>query len=474
MATRTAAPATTRRIGFESQEEELAVDRLPVRGKLPDWLAGDLVRVTPALLDVGGRSLRHWFDGLAMLNAFGIEGGRVSYGSRFLDTEVRRQARDGHIGFMGFAQDPCRSLFKRVMSIASAPRNDNANVNLMKLGEQYLAMTELPMPVEFDPETLETLGIAEYEDRLAGQVTTAHPHYDSAREEALNYVTYLGPRSSYRLYAQPAGSRARRRIAKIGVSRPGYMHSFGMSERYLVLAEFPLVVNPPEIALSGKAFIHNFRWEPERGTRFIVVDRHSGELRGVYEGPAFFCFHHVNAFERGDELIVDLCAYDDPAIIDLLEVERLREGDRIPPVRLQRCRLDLESGRVEYEQLSDKSLELPRINYGTVNTRDYHHVYGAATHSEQSDWSDELVKVDVQGGQALAWHEPGCYVGEPVFVASPDRRAEDDGVVLSVVLDAAAGRSFLLVLDAGSFEELARADAPQRIPFGFHGQFFGS
>ena len=44
-------------------------------------------------------------------------------------------------------------------------------------------------------------------------------------------------------------------------------------------------------------------------------------------------------------------------------------------------------------------------------------------------------------------------------------------MVLSVVLDSAAGRSFLLVLDAGSFEELARAEAPQRIPFGFHGDF---
>jgi beta,beta-carotene 9',10'-dioxygenase len=41
-----------------------------------------------------------------------------------------------------------------------------------------------------------------------------------------------------------------------------------------------------------------------------------------------------------------------------------------------------------------------------------------------------------------------------------------------VVLDAAEERSFLLVLDARSFEELARVEAPQRIPFGFHGQFF--
>jgi beta,beta-carotene 9',10'-dioxygenase len=59
-----------------------------------------------------------------------------------------------------------------------------------------------------------------------------------------------------------------------------------------------------------------------------------------------------------------------------------------------------------------------------------------------------------------------------VFVRRPDGSAEDDGVVLSVVLDSSAGRSFLLVLDAGSFEELARAEAPHHIPFGFHGQYF--
>jgi carotenoid cleavage dioxygenase-like enzyme len=47
-------------------------------------------------------------------------------------------------------------------------------------------------------------------------------------------------------------------------------------------------------------------------------------------------------------------------------------------------------------------------------------------------------------------------------------------VILSVVLDAAARRSFLLVLDAGSFEELAHAEAPHHIPFGFHGDYVRS
>ena len=80
-------------------------------------------------------------------------------------------------------------------------------------------------------------------------------------------------------------------------------------------------------------------------------------------------------------------------------------------------------------------------------------------------------QVDVSDGSRSVWSAPGCYPGEPIFVRAPGSEAEDAGVVLSVVLDAAAGRSFLLVLDAASFEELARAEAPHHIPFGFHGQF---
>jgi len=56
-------------------------------------------------------------------------------------------------------------------------------------------------------------------------------------------------------------------------------------------------------------------------------------------------------------------------------------------------------------------------------------------------------------------------------VAEPGGESEDAGVLLSVVLDAGAERSFLLVLDAGDLSELARAEVPHHIPFGFHGQF---
>jgi beta,beta-carotene 9',10'-dioxygenase len=73
--------------------------------------------------------------------------------------------------------------------------------------------------------------------------------------------------------------------------------------------------------------------------------------------------------------------------------------------------------------------------------------------------------------RSLTWSEQGCFPGEPVFVAAPDADGEDEGVLLSIVLDGHKGNSFLLVLDARSLDELARAEVPHHIPFGFHGQF---
>src|SRR5262245_29285061 len=107
----TATVKTTRAAGLRNLDEETRVASIPVTGELPAWLTGSLVRVTPALLDTGGRTIRHWFDGVAMLNAFGFGDGTVSYASRFLDTDYRRRAAEGDLMF-GFATDPCRSLFK--------------------------------------------------------------------------------------------------------------------------------------------------------------------------------------------------------------------------------------------------------------------------------------------------------------------------------------------------------------------------
>ena len=461
-------PTTDPRLGFQSQEEETAVDRVPVHGQVPPWLTGALVRVTPAKLEVGDRRLGHWFDGLAALNRFGFADGQVSYRSRFLDTRAYRAARRGEWAGMGFGTDPCRSIFKRVQSVFSPDVTDNANVNLVRIGERHIAMTETPLPIEFDPETLATRGPLRFADKNGGLATTAHPHHDPARDELVNYSVHFSRKSEYRLWGLPAGSDQRRLIASLPVAEPAYMHAFGMSERYLILAEYPLRVNPLRLAFSGRAFIKNYRWKPEQGTRFQVFDRETGAHRGTYETDAFFCFHHVNAFERGGDLVIDLVAFEDPSIIDALYLDHDGPVNAIPASELRRYTIGLESGAVRSEPLAEGTVELPRIDYRRRNTHDYRFAYFAGA---AGGWLDRLVKVDVGRGEVASWSEDGCYPGEPIFVREPGTEGEDDGVILSVVLDTRAKRSFLLVLDARSFGELARAEAPHHIPFGFHGQY---
>jgi beta,beta-carotene 9',10'-dioxygenase len=459
--------------GFETLHDEVELDSLSIEGEIPAWLSGTLLRNGPAKYEAGGRSFRHWFDGLAMLHKFSFGAGKVSYANRFLRSKAYREAERGRISYSEFATDPCRSLFKRAATMFRPNFTDNCNVNLTRLGDEYVAMTETPLPVAFDPETLDSLGVA---FKPPGMHATAHPHHDPERDELVAYVTHFGPRSEYRVFAQRDRDR-QRRIAAFPAREPSYMHSFAMTERYAILVAFPLVVNPLRLATGARPFIENYRWKPEQATRVLVFDREDGALQGVYEAEPCFSFHHVNAFERGGELVVDMAAYEDASIVDSLYMDRLRTAPPPPSAqaRLRRYRLSLDHGRVTEEQLSDSIIELPRIDYRERNGRPYRYVYGVGLVDDPTelDFVNELTKIDVESGESRSWTEPGAYPGEPVFVPSPEPdRGEDDGVLLSVVLDGRGSGSYLLVLDARGLEEIGRARVPHDIPFGFHGLYF--
>jgi carotenoid cleavage dioxygenase-like enzyme len=463
----TATVPSARIVGFTTLDNETTVASLPVTGELPAWLEGTLLRNGPAKFEAGHARFRHWFDGLAMLHRFTITGGKVAYGNRFLHSKAYEAASRSKISYGEFATDPCRSLFKRVSSIFTGPPgSDNANVNLMRLGERFVAMTETPMPLEFDPETLEAAGVA-YE--APGTVTTAHPHADAATGASLNYAVKFGRQNLYRFFTVAPGSLDSSVVASWPVAEPAYVHSFGLTDRWLVLTEFPFVVNPLRILLSGRPYIENYRWKPELGTRFTLVDRTTGHRRGGFTGEPCFAFQHVNAYEDGDDVVVDICAYPDPGIVEDLYLDRLRAGKPIAQAALTRFRLAMRDRSVHSERLAAAGLELPRVNYGRCNGRPYRYAFGIDV--GPSGWIEQIVKVDVERRDRLSWSESGSSPGEPVFVARPGGDSEDDGVLLSVVLDANRGASYLLVLDATDLTELARAQAPHHIPFGFHGQF---
>ncbi|MBI3786444.1 MAG: carotenoid oxygenase family protein [Deltaproteobacteria bacterium] len=489
-------------IGFDNLEQETIDQELHVdSGHLPPWLRGSLIRTGPTLFRLAQQSYQHWFDGLAMLQKFAFDDGKARYTGRFLRSpDYVKSSRTGLVSSDEFVSVPSRGPLERLFTLVDPERQFGRNgmVNVLKLNDScYIAMTENPLAVQFNPADAATVGAFDYPDDLhsvLNMITTAHPRYDVARKSIYNFVSRLIPlRPRYVVYRLDNGSTRRTVVGEIETDALAYMHSFGMSENYIVLAEFPLVTHPTSLffmPLFGTPYIKSYTWKAQRGTRFRVMDKRDGKLVGTWEHDALFAFHHVHAQEVGDELFVDLSVYEGgPAVIDQFYLARLRAagGGEISYSGLRRYRLPLRGGSlrggslrgdsVREERLAEPMLEMPQFNYRRCSNGSYRYIYGVSF-TAPGKFVDQLVKIDLQKNENRFWHEDGCYPGEPVFVprtagtAAGDAGAEDDGVNISVVLDTRRRRSFLLLLDASTFEEMARLDLPHAIPFMLHGQFY--
>jgi len=250
------------------------------------------------------------------------------------------------------------------------------------------------------------------------------------------------------------------------------MHSFGMTDRYLILSEFPLVVNPINLRLSGRPFIENYKWDPSRGLRFLIIDKDTGKILRTAVTRPLFGFHHVNAYEEDNHVIADVITFKDQTIISELYLDCLRSGAPLKAISsLTRFKIPLgESQPISSETLGE-GFELPQINGTACTGKPYRFMWGTGIKTE-GGFADRIVKFDLHSRETIEWRKENAYPGEAVFVAAPAAKSEDDGVLLSVVLDAARQHSYLLILDAKTLAELARAEIPHHIPFGFHGNFY--
>jgi carotenoid cleavage dioxygenase-like enzyme len=459
-------------LGFHSLTEEVDTE-LSVKGEMPSWLDGTLVRNGPGSFDIGDDSVGHWFDGLAMLRKFSFHNGELQYQNRFLRTEAYAEAQNGEYRG-GFGTDSSMSLIEQAVSLVTPPSpTDNTNVNVWRFAGEYAAITETEHLTLFDPDTLETTGRTSHLGEPYGQHVSGHPHHDRSREETIGLSTYYGRQPEYRLWRQRDDQWSRQPITSLPVDNPAYLHSFALTANHIIIAEFPLVVSPLKLLLpSNDAFIKRFNWEPERGTRYRIIDRESGALVGEPVGDPFFCFHHINAYETDNELVLDMVTFSDAKAITELYFDDLSgpTGWEMEGGRLTRARIDLASHTVETGQIHDGHLGLPRVS-PAVYGDEYRYAYAQGDPGQPlTGLPESVLKVDVETGTDQ-WYDPGGYTSEPIFVPRPDGDAEDDGVVLSVVLDRKTELSVLHIIDAESMTRLATASLPHALPLDFHGQF---
>ncbi|SFC29511.1 Carotenoid cleavage dioxygenase [Halobiforma haloterrestris] len=461
-------------LGFRTVETEYADRRLPVEGAVPSWLSGALIRNGPGRFEFGGERATHWFDGLAMLRRYGFDDGTISYTNRFLRTEAYAAADSGR-GATEFAtgDGSLRRTLRWLRSLGPPEPTDNANVHVARLGEHFVALTEAPRRIAFDPVTLETRGEFRWRDDVPEHLATAHLTVDPNREETIGYSTAFGLSPTYHVYRIPHGRAARRHVATVPAAGPGYVHDCSVTESHVVIVETPLRIAVTKALApwnGSEGLLDLLEYDESAPSRFLVVDRDAETLAATLESPPFFTFHHVNAYEDGDELVVDLVAFDDDEIVRALTFEALSEGAfaTAPDGRFVRYRLHSEEDRVRRSERYDGGMELPTVPE-PVRGRPYRYAYAQAT---DRVGANGLVKLDVERGTATEWWERGIYVEEPRMVRRPDGSAEDDGVVIATALDTGRERSMLLVFDAETLVELARAPLPHAVPFGFHGRYF--
>lgn len=432
------------------RDEILATD-LVVTGVIPDGLEGMLLRNGPNPVADGGPR-HHWFTGSGMIHAIELGGGAArSYRNRW----VRTAATADELG----QPDPGGPV--DVMPAGGSA----ANTNIVGHAGRLLALVENGLPHEVTPE-LETVGRFDFDGRLRTPMT-AHPKVDPVTGEMhfFGYSVLEPPHLTYHV-AGPDGVLTS--SEPVDGAGPSMYHDFAMTETRVAFFDLPCAFDL-ELAMGGW---FPFSWQPDHEPRIGVLDRGApgSDVRWIACQPCYV-YHPFNAYDDGDRMIIDVVQY-------ARMFDRSRHGpfdDGEPSVH--RWTIDIVAGTFGDELIAEGAVEFPRIDERRIGRR---HSLGYALTLEPSesglDFGRRIARLDLDRG-IVVHHDLGAgrRGSEPVFVPDPASTAEDEGWLLVVTYDENTNTSALLVLDASDLgtkaSVLATVQLPQRVPFGFHGNW---
>jgi all-trans-8'-apo-beta-carotenal 15,15'-oxygenase len=483
--------------GYASLKQEFDYWIDAVEGIIPSDLHGTLFRNGPGLLDVNGERLHHPFDGDGMICAISFKQGRAHFRNRFVRTEgYLREQSAGRILYRGVfgTQKPggwlANAFDFRLKNIA--------NTHVIYWVGKLLALWEAAEPHRLDPSTLETLGLDDLDGVLQpGEAFAAHPRIDPACDRTngepclVNFSIKPGLSSTFKIYEfNPLGQL----VSTYDRVVPGFafVHDFVITPDYCIFFRNPVRFNPLPYAIGLQSAGQCITFHPEQPTRIVLIPRSPGNQdqtmdeqpapqtrpagkpgAAIFEVLSGFVFHHVNAFEQGNQLVIDSICYASLPAVEPDADYRETDFDALAPGQLWRFRLDLDTGAVQRQCLESRCCEFPAVHPNHVG-RPYRYTYLAAAHAPSGNAPHQaILKVDMESNQRQIWSAaPRGFVGEPVFVPRSGP-AEDDGWLLALVFDAACDRSSVVILDARDLNRgpVARLHLKHHVPYGLHGSF---
>lgn len=509
----------------KNREEVPEPIKADVQGSLPAWLQGTLLRNGPGLFSVGETSYNHWFDGMALLHSFTFKEGEVYYRSKYLRGDTYKCNMEANrivvseMGTMAYP-DPCKNIFSKAFTYLShtiPDFTDNCVTNIIKYGEDYYATSETNYIRKIDPYSLETQEKVDYMKYITVNLITSHPHYDK-QGNTYNMGTSIADKGKtrYTIFKVPpkADDSAKKKLCLKNLEvvcsipcrsllNPSYYHSFGMTDNYIIFIEQPFKL---DILKMATAYFRGVNWasclqfDADDNTLIHLIDRRTQKpVPTKFYTDALVVYHHVNAYEEDGHVVCDIIAYKDSSLYDMFYLPNLQEPLKNNKLSSKpSCRrfvLPLQSEKDAaigsdlvklksttatavkekegslfcHPEILCEGAELPRINYD-FNGKKHRYVY--ITGVELTPVPTVVMKFDVDTRQMLEWKEDNCWPSELVFVPSPNAIEEDDGVVLSVVVCPDPNKAaFLLVLDAKTFKEIARASVDVDMHIDMHGCF---
>ncbi|XP_068160085.1 beta,beta-carotene 15,15'-dioxygenase [Antennarius striatus] len=512
----------------KSATESPEPHKAEVKGNIPSWLQGILLRNGPGIFSVGDTGYDHWFDGMAIMHNFIFKDGEVTYRSRFLrsDTFKANMAANriviSEMGTMAYP-DPSKNFIVKAITFLNhtvPDFTDNCGNNFIKYGNDYYATSETNYIRKIDPVSLETQEKVDYTKYLPVNLVTSHPHYDK-EGNAYNIGTCVAEKgkTKYILFKVPAAAATKDKDKNVPALKnvevictipcrsmltPCYYHSFGITDNYFIFIEQPYKL---DILRMATAYMRGVNWAsclkfcPEENTLIHLIERKTGKhVETKYYTGAMVAYHHVNAFEDDGHVVFDIITYKDSRLYDMFYLSKLKECSTardekycrpsykrfVLPVHSDKGVADGEDlVKLKYTTASAvkekegklmcqaevicEGFELPRINYD-INGKRHRFVY--ANCAMDSALSNKIGKLDTETKEMLCWSEDNCWPSEPVFVPRPNGEAEDDGVVLTSVINSNPGQScFLLILDGRTFKEVARAYVATELHRDMHGYF---
>ena len=443
---------------FAPVAQEVTAYDLAVTGTIPPELNGRFLRVggNPNPVDPEDPRTYNWFIGSGMV--FGVrlrEGTAEWYRNRFV--------RDDRISAtMGLPRVPGPDQLARrePYRLKEGPRYvgvNVANTHVFAVNGRTYAFAEagvLPMELSYE---LETVARTDFGGTLNGS-WTGHPHRDPVTGE-LHGIAYYWQwdHASYQVLGTD-GTISKR--IDVPLTGPSTIHDMAFTGKYAVFLDGPVIFNE---AAHAAGYEFPYMWDQDYPVRWAVIDR-DGTAADVR-----FCaseqsavFHILNAFDLPDgRVAVDGVSYPKLFVDDLT-------GPTDSKGRLDRFILDPAAGTTKVERLDDRPQEMPRMDERLTGKK---HRYG---YFSSRLGNSGILKQDLQEGRREFYdHGPGRVGIETLFVPMSATSGEDDGWLITSVIDMPTNTSEVLIFHAQDLPggPVAKIHIPHRHNTGFHGNW---